>query len=57
MSCSENLDNVLPDASVWTTQDIGHLKLYRECMRLFCAMEDRSAFKRLYKFDYSIKDH
>lgn len=55
-SCSMRVQDIRPPDSVWPTRERMHLKLYQECMRVFCAMEDRSAFMHSFKWDYSIKD-
>jgi hypothetical protein len=57
-SCEGDISQILlPDT--WQSTDVqNHLKLYRECMRLYCALEDGSAFSidKKFKFDMSIKD-
>ena len=52
-SCRLNIDTLQPPAT-WVTQDPSDLKLYREAMRVYCAMEDKSAFTPSFVFDESI---
>jgi hypothetical protein len=47
---------VVPDANAWKTSSSDDLALYRSCMRLYCAFEDRSAFVPGFAWDYSIRD-
>lgn len=54
-SCAQDIVTLMPPAT-WETKDIVHIKLYREVMRVFCAMEDGSAFKPDFKWDETIKD-
>lgn len=42
--------------AAWKTKKPDHLKLYRECMRVFCAMEDGTAFRNGFKWDENIRD-
>ena len=51
--CKKDISNILPPTT-WETTDQENIKLYRESMRLYCAMEDRSAFKPDFKFDDKI---
>lgn len=53
--CEGNLKELMPP-STWDTKDQGHLLLYREVMRVYCAMEDGSAYKTDFDWDRSIKD-
>jgi hypothetical protein len=53
--CEENLEEIQPPES-WQTTDPAQLKLYREVMRVYCAMENRSAFENGFKWDESIHD-
>jgi hypothetical protein len=43
-SCDQQNFKTLALPSVWQSQDPNHLPLYREVMRVFCALEDGSAF-------------
>ena len=52
--CKHDLNTILPPESVWPTKDESHIQLYRDCLVLFCAMEDRSAFKRDFNFKMDI---
>lgn len=45
---------VLPE--VWESKDPNHLRLYRSSLKLYCAMEDYSAFEINFKFDESIRN-
>lgn len=53
---NDEVDTAVPPASSWETQDPIHLKLYRSSLRLYCAMEDFSAFLPDFLFDESIKN-
>jgi hypothetical protein len=54
-SCDQDTSTLaLP--SVWPSQDKNHIPLYREVMRVFCALEDGSAFKADFKWDETIQD-
>ena len=56
-TCSGDLNQILPPKELWDTTDQGHITLYREVMRVYCAFEDRSAFKdKSFKFLGSIRD-
>jgi hypothetical protein len=52
-SCQSEISTLIPPAT-WDTNDVEDIRLYRECMRLYCAMEDRTAFKHNFKFDLNI---
>lgn len=47
---------LLPPKEKWDTADRGHVVLYREVMRVYCNMEDGTAFSADYNWDESIKD-
>ena len=54
-SCSGDISTItIPDT--WKTTDSTHLRIYREAMRLYCALEDGTAFNGKYKFDETIID-
>lgn len=53
--CEENLNQISPPES-WKTNDPNHVKLYREVMRVYCAMENRTAFEKGFYWDESIRD-
>ena len=53
--CKSNIKTLMPP-STWPTTDPKHLRLYRASMRLYCAMEDRSAFRSDFEFDESIEN-
>ena len=54
-SCNgDNSAISIPDT--WQTNEPNHLKLYREAMKLYCALEDGSALTGNYKFDDTIID-
>lgn len=54
-TCTEDLSNIaIP--STWETTDPDHVHLYRESMKLYCAMENGKAFVANYAFDESITD-
>lgn len=55
-TCNGELDNIKPPSS-WPTSDIEHIRLYREVMRVYCAMEDGTAFQRGFKFAENVKDN
>jgi len=52
--CAQDLSTILPPQNAWQTTEELHIKLYRDCLVLFCSMEDRSAFKRDFKFKLDI---
>ena len=54
-SCDGDLLAVMPPES-WPTTDAGHIKLYREVLRVYCALEDGSAFSPDFPWDNSIID-
>ena len=56
-TCSGDLSQIVPPKELWDTTDKAHITLYREVMRVYCAFENRSAFKdKSFKFLESIKD-
>ena len=50
------IDTAVPPSSVWETTDPKHVQIYRACLRLYCAMDDFSAFSPDFTFDLTIKD-
>lgn len=52
----EVLDAALPPSASWDTKEANHIKLYRSSLRLYCAMEDFSAFEPSFQFDESVKN-
>lgn len=54
-SCEEDLSQIMPPAT-WPTTEHDHVKLYREAMRVYCAMEDGTAFKKGFVWDHDIRD-
>jgi hypothetical protein len=53
--CESDLSTLHPPES-WQTTDPKHLTLYREVMRVYCALENRSAFEKSFVWDETIKD-
>ncbi|KAJ1444014.1 hypothetical protein B484DRAFT_248711 [Ochromonadaceae sp. CCMP2298] len=53
--CLKDLSTLIPPDS-WKTVDAGHLTLYREVIRAFCAMEDGTAYGAGFQWDETIKD-
>lgn len=51
-----HLQTILPPAAQWETQDPAHIALYREVMRVYCAMEDGTAFAETFSWDLTMKD-
>ena len=54
-SCSGDLSTLRPPAS-WPNTEPEHISLYREVMRVYCALEDGAALKGSFVWDQSIKD-
>ena len=54
-SCDEDLSQLRPPSS-WPTEDAEHIALYREAMRVYCAMESGAAFKPDFKWNTNIND-
>lgn len=54
-TCGQDLTTLMPP-STWPTRDESHFVLYREVMRVFCALEDGSAFSPTFQWDMSIQD-
>ena len=44
-----------PPAS-WSTTNNEEIRIYREAIRVYCALEDQSAYSSSFKWDNSIKD-
>lgn len=55
-SCLKDVTSLMPP-STWPTTDAGHIKLYREVMRVYCAMETGSAYNYDFVWDEDIKDN
>ncbi len=54
-TCGQDLSTLMPP-STWPTRDENHFVLYREVMRVFCALEDGTAFSPMFQWDMSIQD-
>jgi hypothetical protein len=54
-SCEEDLDGIMPPSS-WENPSTSDVDLYRQCIRAYCAMEDRSAFSANFEWNHSIID-
>lgn len=52
----QHLLRILPPPAQWETKEAEHIALYREVMRVYCAMEDGSAFTETFKWDTSVRD-
>jgi hypothetical protein len=52
----DELSTLEPPKEMWPTTDPQHVKLYREVMRVYCAMEDGSAYSAQFPWDDDIKD-
>jgi hypothetical protein len=48
--------NLIPNPQVWDTSDPSDIAVYRSCILLYCAIEDKSAFSPGFAWDYSIRD-
>ena len=55
-SCGGDISTLTPPES-WPTTDNEHVSLYRECMRVYCALEDGTALKPSFEWDRSIRDN
>lgn len=53
--CEQDTSNINPPDS-WKPSNDNQLKLYREVMRVYCALENRSAFRKGFAWDESIQD-
>eukprot|EP00596_Hydrurales_sp_CCMP1899_P008814 CAMPEP_0119055320 /NCGR_PEP_ID=MMETSP1177-20130426/75647_1 /TAXON_ID=2985 /ORGANISM="Ochromonas sp, Strain CCMP1899" /LENGTH=354 /DNA_ID=CAMNT_0007035825 /DNA_START=195 /DNA_END=1259 /DNA_ORIENTATION=+ len=53
-ACEKSDLSTLTPPESWPTKDEIHLHLYRESMRVYCALEDGSAFLPNFKWDESI---
>eukprot|EP01038_Epipyxis_sp_PR26KG_P006006 gene6006-8273_t len=56
LTCQSDLSHIKPPHDVWQTEDENHFKLYREVMRVYCSLENKSVFSPHFKWDYSIND-
>eukprot|EP01038_Epipyxis_sp_PR26KG_P012174 gene12174-16304_t len=54
-SCENDISK-LSIPTTWETNNPDHLILYREAMRVYCALENHSAYNIDFQWDYSIKD-
>ena len=54
--CNGDIKNINPPET-WSTTDVKHIGLYREVMRVYCALEDGSAYDPNFHWDESIEDH
>ena len=54
--CDGDITKVAPPDS-WGTKDAVHVKLYREVIRVYCAMEDGSVYSQDFSWDETIEDH
>jgi hypothetical protein len=51
-----DLADFLPSPEVWSPSSLEDIALYKSCMRLYCSIEDKSAFLPSFNWDYSIRD-
>jgi len=49
--CDSDITQLKPPQSLWDTKEYIHIELYRDCMKVYCSMNDRSAFKK--DFDWN----
>lgn len=54
-SCGQELSTLVPP-DTWPTTESEHLTLYREVMRVYCAMEDGSAFSPEFRWQDDMQD-
>ena len=54
--CDGDIKNIKPP-DTWPTADADHVALYREVIRVYCALEDGSAYDPKFHWDESIEDH
>ena len=55
-SCEKEISKLSPPES-WESPDNNDIILYREVMRVYCALEDGSAYEKKFKWDQTIKDN
>lgn len=55
-TCEHDHSNLMPPET-WPTTDPEHVALYREVMRVYCAMENGSAFLPSFKWQLDMKDN
>ena len=55
-SCEQDHSSLVPPKEQWSDPDPEQLRLYREVMRVYCAMESGEAFKEGFQFDTNVKD-
>jgi hypothetical protein len=55
-SCAAAPDTLVPPKEQWENPDPEQLRLYREVMRVYCAMERGEAFQDGFKFDKDMRD-
>jgi hypothetical protein len=56
LECTADLSTLLPP-STWPTTDPQHLRVYREAIRVYCALQDGQAFSSTFLWDESIRDN
>ena len=54
-TCGSDLATIKPPET-WPTNEQEHIELYREVMRVYCAMEDGSAFSTSFRFKTDMTD-
>jgi hypothetical protein len=54
-SCGQDLSTIVPPET-WPTTDLEHITLYREVIRVYCAMEDGTAFSPGFKWVTTMTD-
>lgn len=54
-SCEHDLSGILPP-DTWGTTDSEHIRIYREVMRAYCALEDGTALDASFRWDLTIRD-
>lgn len=55
-SCEQDPSSLVPSKELWPDPDAEQLVLYKEVMRVYCAMESGEAFKQDFRFDTTVKD-
>jgi hypothetical protein len=55
-SCGQDLSTIMPPET-WPTTDSEHITLYREVIRVYCAMEDGTAFNPGFKWVTTMTDN
>jgi hypothetical protein len=54
--CSQSIESIVPPPSSWENPTPPQLIVYREVMRVFCAMESGEAFLHTFHWDKNMKD-